>query len=335
MPAPKLIFGSGLFTKEHGYGSAQDCKPWLDVLLDNKAKGLINEIDTAAAYQQCEGYLGDLKFTSHFEIGTKVFGGAHPAQPATKDAVIAQAKDSLSKLGVQQIDILFIHCPDYRVSFEDTLSGIDALYKEGAFKRFGLANYRPEEVEEVIKVCKDKGFVLPSVFTGSYSAVARLPERELLPLLRKHKIAFYAYSPIAGGLLAKTSQQFRDQSFTGRWDKAGFLGKVYQFIYNKPNALEALDKWHEIAAAEGISPAEMAYRWVAHNSALDGSLGDGIIIGATSIEQWNSNLEAIQKGPLSAETAKKIDSLWGPGLESDSILDNWAAIQGVTAASKK
>lgn len=68
-----------------------------------------------------------------------------------------------------------------------------------------------------------------------------------------------------------------------------------------------------------------------HNSALDGSLGDGVIIGATTIEQWNSNIAVIQKGPLSAETAAKIDALWGPGLKSDSLMDNWAAIQGVTA----
>lgn len=77
------------------------------------------------------------------------------------------------------------------------------------------------------------------------------------------------------------------------------------------------------------------YRWVVHNSALDGSLGDGVIVGASSVEQWNSNLDAIQKGPLSAETATKINALWGPGLKSDSILDSWAAIQGVMAASKK
>ena len=98
MAAPKLVFGAGLFTKDHGFNSNEDVKPWLDVLLDNKAKGLVNEIDTAAAYQQSEGYLGELKFPSLFEIGTKVFGGAHPAQPPTKDAVITQAKDSLSKV---------------------------------------------------------------------------------------------------------------------------------------------------------------------------------------------------------------------------------------------
>lgn len=77
-----------------------------------------------------------------------------------------------------------------------------------------------------------------------------------------------------------------------------------------------------------------SYRWVVHNSALDGSLGDGIIIGASTIEQWKENIAAIQKGPLGAETAAKIDALWGPGLKSDSLLDNWAAIGGVMAAKK-
>lgn len=88
--------------------------------------------------------------------------------------------------------------------------------------------------------------------------MARLPEDKLLPLLREHNISFYAYSPISGGFLAKTSQQFRDQSFEGRWNKSGFLGLVYQHIYNKPAMLEALDKWHKIAEVDGISPVEMA-----------------------------------------------------------------------------
>jgi aflatoxin B1 aldehyde reductase len=216
-----------------------------------------------------------------------------------------------------------------RVPFEETLSGIDALYREGRFKHFGIANHTAEQVEEVVNICKEKNFVLPTFFQGSYNPIARLPEDELLPVLRKHNISFVAYSPMAGGFLAKTSQQFRDQpdSLQGRWNKAGFLGKVYQFLYNKPRALDALDKWHEIAAAEGISGAEMAYRWVAHNSAL--TKDDGMVIGATTIEQWKSNLKAVQKGPLSPETAAKIDALWTPELKMETVSDNWEAVKAV------
>lgn len=110
-------------------------------------------------------------------------------------------------------------------------------------------------------MCKDKGFVLPTVFEASYSAFARLPEGTLFPVLRKHKMAIKAYSPSAGGFLAKTSAQFQGQQESlkgGRWDRSSFLGGCYQFIYNNPDALAALDKWHEIAGAASISGVEMA-----------------------------------------------------------------------------
>lgn len=103
MATPKLMFGAGLFTKDNGYNSAEDTRPWLDALLESKAEGLLAEIDTAAIYQQSEEYLGRLQFGSHFAIDTKVFGGSNPHQPATKEAVIAQARGSLSRLGVKQV----------------------------------------------------------------------------------------------------------------------------------------------------------------------------------------------------------------------------------------
>lgn len=229
-----------------------------------------------------------------------------------------------------------MHTPDTRLPVEETLSGIDALYKAGTIKRFGLTNYTPSQVEEVVQVCKEKGFVAPSVFQGSYNAVARLAEDELLPILRRENISFWAYSPIAGGFLAKTSQQFRDNAFEGRWDQACFLGKCYHQMYNKPEALAALDRWHEIAAAEGggIPPAEMAWRWVAHNSAVDGARGDGLVIGAANPEQWRNTLAAIQKGPLTAETAAKIDALWAP-LRAGSTYCNWDVVSQLMALLMK
>lgn len=110
MAAVKLIFGAGLFVKDHGFNSAEDVKPWLETLQESKAKGLVNEIDTAAAYQQSEIYLGELGFGSQFAIGTKLFGGANPHQPSTKDDVIAQAKESLAKLKISQVIICHFHC---------------------------------------------------------------------------------------------------------------------------------------------------------------------------------------------------------------------------------
>ncbi|KAF3020943.1 hypothetical protein E8E14_005738 [Neopestalotiopsis sp. 37M] len=328
MGAPKIYFGAGLFSKDQGYNSAEDIKPWLAAL--SESKDVLSGLDSAVAYRECEEWLGQLQVGPRygFTVDTKLTGGAHPGLVATKDNVIAQAKESLSKVGVKQFGILFLHAPDARVPVEETLAGFDVLYKEGVFKQFGIANHSAEQVEELVKVCKEKGFILPSVFQGSYNPIARLPEDDLLPVLRRHNIAFVAYSPMAGGFLAKATSQFQQAgSLHGRWDTAGFLGKVYNHLYNKPAALQALDQWHEIATAEDISGAEMAYRWVAYNSAL--SEDDGLVIGATTIEQWKSNLAGIQKGPLSSETAAKIDALWTEELKAGSTFDNFEAIKAV------
>lgn len=192
MGALKIFFGAGLFSKDQGFKSAEDVRSWLDALVESK--NIISGIDSAVAYRECEEWLGQPKAGSQygFPIATKLTGGAHPALVAAKDKVIAQAKESLSKLGVEELDILFLHAPDVRVPFEKTLSGFDALYNEGLFKHFGLANHTAEQVEEVVKICKEKSFVLPSVFQGSYNPIARLPEETLLPVLRKHNISFAA-----------------------------------------------------------------------------------------------------------------------------------------------
>lgn len=99
MSPTKLIFGAGLFTKDQGCNSVDDVKPWLDALV--KSKHLVGEINTSAMYQQSEEYLGQLNFGAHFAIDTKLPGQFGP--PATKETVIAQAKASLSKLGVEKV----------------------------------------------------------------------------------------------------------------------------------------------------------------------------------------------------------------------------------------
>lgn len=99
MSPTKLIFAAVLFTKDQGCNSVGDFKPCLDTLFE--IKHLVSEINTSAMYQQSEEYLGQLNFGSQFAIETKLPGQFGP--PATKETVIAQAKASLSKLGVYKV----------------------------------------------------------------------------------------------------------------------------------------------------------------------------------------------------------------------------------------
>ncbi len=108
-----------------------------------------------------------------------------------------------------QVDIFYIHMPDGKTPISETLAGVDEVYKLGLFRRFGLSNYQADDVQAVYDHCAEKGYVLPSVYQGSYSPITRYQETELFPTLRKLGIAFYAYSPSASGFLGKTVAQGR------------------------------------------------------------------------------------------------------------------------------
>ncbi len=74
--------------------------------------------------------------------------------------------------------------------------------------------------------------------------------------------------------------------------------------------IEALSKWEEAAKIEGTTKADLAYRWVMYNSALEGCKGDAVVMGASSVGQLEETLEGIEKGRLSEETARRIDEIW-------------------------
>ena len=156
--------------------------------------------------------------------------------------------------------------------------------------------------------------------TGNYNPVARKQEELLFPTLRKLGVSFYAYSPIAGGFLTKTKQDIEDGK--GRFNRHNPIGQMYHGMYAKPSFLEALAQWESIAKDEGVSRAELAYRWVTYNSPLKREYGDGIIIGASSLQQLKETLASVNAGPLSEKAVKRIGEIWKM-IEHEAPLDNY------------
>lgn len=221
-----------------------------------------------------------------------------------------------------QVNIYYQHAPEPATPLEDTLAGVNELYKSGAFKQFGLSNFSAQDVEDVIRISKEKGYVLPTVYQGNYSAFARRTETEIFPVLRKHGIAFYAYSPSAGGFLAKDSATLRSAAGAGRWHPEHMFGKLYNALYSKEVLLEGLDDWNAAAKAQGITGIEMAYRWITYHSKLDPARGDGVIVGGRTEQQIREIVAWIKKGPLGEEAAKKIDAIWEK-IAPEAPLDNY------------
>jgi aflatoxin B1 aldehyde reductase len=222
-----------------------------------------------------------------------------------------------------QVDVYYIHCPDPSLDLADMLKGINNAYKAGYFKRFGLSNFKADDVEHIYALCKEKGYPLPTVYQGNYSPVARRQETELFPTLRKLNIAFYAYSPIAGGLLTKTKEQIIEGSKdAGRFGKGHWLGSLYADLYNKPSYHNALDLWGVAAQAAGCKKAELAYRWVACDSPLEPKYGDAVIFGASKLSQVKETLAWLKKGSVGEKAKAEIDGIWKM-IENDAPLDNY------------
>lgn len=103
-------------------------------------------------------------------VDTKVMSFAPGAHSTSK---IEESLDaSASLLAPAKVNIMYLHAPDRETPFAETLAAIDKGHKAGKFDKFGLSNYRPEEVEEIVGLCEKNGWVKPSVYQGQYNAVS-------------------------------------------------------------------------------------------------------------------------------------------------------------------
>ncbi|KAL7943711.1 NADP-dependent oxidoreductase domain-containing protein [Trichoderma barbatum] len=317
-PRPRLVFGAASINTDSAFPTAEQAAELLDVI----DKVGIKQIDTAQLYGISEQILGELKASSRFTIDTKHIGGWLLGQ-SSRARVVERGLESLQKLGMDKVHIFYLHAPDASQPLEETLAGIDDLYRQGKFEKLGLSNFNVDEVKAVLKITKEKGYVAPTVYQGNYNPVARKSETELFPLLRENGISFYAYSAIAGGFLTKTTEQLKQASGgEGRWSKETGMGQMYHTLYNKPKFLEALDIWNETSTVSGIPKAELAYRWVAYHSALKDHLGDGIVLGASKITQLEQTVAGLNNGPLPESIVKTIEDIWQL-VKDDSPMDNF------------
>lgn len=135
-------------------------------------------------------------------------------------------------------------------------------------------------------------------------------------------MSFYAYSPIAGGFLVKDSDSLRSKAVEGRFGEQTMLGEMYNELYGKECMYSALDEWGAIAAAAGVSKASLAYRWVAYHGALRKERGDGVVVGARTVEQLEETLKAIEAGPLEGWVAERAGEVWEM-VREEAPRDNW------------
>ncbi|KAF7345492.1 Aflatoxin B1 aldehyde reductase member 3 [Mycena venus] len=317
--AQNVVLGTMTFGEPGVEGARVDNVQDIEAILDVFLKHGHREIDTARVYGRgsSERMLGKI---SHKEKGLLIETKIIPFNSFLPDVSAAHTLEGLRKaimtslkaLNTDKLEIWYLHAPDRSVPYEVTLKAIDELYREGHFKRWGMSHYVAWEVAEIVGICKQHGYVLPSVYQGIYNAIHRDVELELFPALRKFGIAFYEFNPLAGGLLTDRYTSVDNKAEKGsRLDPDGMAGKAYRARYWKPVFFDALSEVRIVMAAHGLTMAEVALRWVSHHSLLRRESGDAILIGGSNLQHIEANLIDLEKGPLPAEVLTALDEAWG------------------------
>ena len=266
------------------------------------------ELDTAYVYNagDTEKYLGDIlpKIDSKYYLATKV----HPriTGKLDRETILMEFNESLSRMNLDKVDLLYFHFPDGKTPIDVALDTIVELHEQGKVKELGLSNYPAWQVVDIWHKCDAHGCPRPTVYQGMYNALCRNVEPELFPAIRSLGMRFYAFNPLAGGLL--TGKHMQDEKLEGDGRFARL--KSYRDRYWKQSYFDAIGEIKKACEAENIPMAEAAYRWLVNHSMIKSELGDGILLGASRIEQMEQNLIAVTKGELPQSILYAMDSAW-------------------------
>ncbi|MEO1537602.1 MAG: aldo/keto reductase [Pseudomonadota bacterium] len=238
----------------------------------------ISFFDTAYGYTEgrSETFLGRCVASERADVfvATKcAYTGAAP------DAIAAQIEESLRRLNIDVIDLLYLHRWDENVPLEETLQALAKTVGAGKVRYIGVSNFAAWQVMKAQHMAANMGFRI-SALQPMYNLVKRQVEVELLPMAVSEDIAVCPYSPLGGGLL------------TGKYQNGGdgrlVQDKRYAARYALPWMAEAAAGLVGVAEELGVSPSVLAVAWVAKNPAVYGP-----IISARSVAQLRPSLDAM------------------------------------------
>jgi aryl-alcohol dehydrogenase-like predicted oxidoreductase len=209
--------------------------------------------------------------------------------------------ESLRRLGVEQIDLYYLHRVDPKVPIEETVSAMAELVRAGKVRHLGLSEASPGTVRRAHKV-----HPIAAVQT-EYSLFSREPEDELLPVLRELGVALVAYSPLGRGFLGGRFRSVDDLA-PDDWRRNNPRFQGEQFKKN----LAIADRLREVAEEKHCTPAQLALAWLLrrHQDVIPIPGTSSIVrleenIGAADVQLSEQDLNRIEyalpKGSVSGE----------------------------------
>ena len=242
------------------------------------------------------GYLRDELIIST-KAGYLMWPGPY-GEWGSRKYLLASLNQSLKRMSLEYVDIFYSHRPDPNTPLEETMMALDAAVRQGKALYVGISNYQAEEAKRAIEILKGLGTPC-LIHQPKYSMFERWVEGGLLDMLEQHGVGCIPFSPLAQGML--TDRYLKGIPGDSRAAKShGFL-KTSELTEERLRQIQGLN---DIAQQRGQSLSQMALAWLLKDKCIT-----SVLIGASSVEQLNNNLDALQKLEFTAAELAAIEAI--------------------------
>lgn len=216
--------------------------------------------------------------------------GAGPNDLGLSRRHLSRALDeSLTRLGIEQIDLYQMHAWDALTPIDETLRFLNDAVTAGKIGYFGFSNYLGWQLTKAVHVARHNGWAAPVTLQPQYNLLVRDIEHEVVPAALDAGIGLLPWSPLAGGWLS--GKYARDVAPTG----ATRLGEnpqrgmeAWQKRNGNPRTWAVIDVLQQVADRHGASLSQVALAWLGSRPAVT-----SVILGARTVEQLKDNLGAV------------------------------------------
>ena len=209
--------------------------------------------------------------------------------------LLASLDQSLSRMGLDYVDIFYHHRFDPDTPMEESLGALDTAVRQGKALYAGISSYSGRRTDEAIAILRDLGTPL-LIHQPSYSMLNRWIEEDLLDVLGREGVGCIAFSPLAQGML------------TDRYlDGIPQDSRVAQNKSLDPSLLNEQNMTHvralnQLAQRRGQTLAQLALAWALRDQRVT-----SVLIGASSVAQLEQNVGALDNLSFNADELAEID----------------------------
>jgi L-glyceraldehyde 3-phosphate reductase len=210
--------------------------------------------------------------------------------------LVSSLDQSLRRMGLDYVDIFYHHRPDPDTPLEETMGALDAVVRAGKALYVGVSNYDSERTAQAAAILQELGTPL-LIHQPSYSILNRWIERDrLLDTLERVGAGCIPFSPLQQGLL--TDRYLGGIPADSRVRTSVFLNES-DLDARTMSRVHALN---DIAKRRGQSLAQMALAWALRDPRMT-----SLIIGASSVEQLETNVAALDNLALAQDELDDVD----------------------------